>query len=216
MNRHKMTFGIVLLSLLLILGGCYSLQKIPPSRLNEGKTHIDHRYWIGGAYLKDGTYLPFEKKNAAFRAEHKLAESFSGAFWTPDSLYGVSAFWEAVYVPVDRIQSYAYWTDGQGYTWINAVQLKDGNAITFALRDPGTVNYKDLPPTYRLPVIVGNTLHGYTYTAQSMAIPVEQIEKYKVHKVDVATSVFFPAVLVGGIVLGVKNGITNGLANIFE
>lgn len=216
MNTHKMTFGILLLSLLLVLGGCYSLQKIPPARLNEEKTHRDHQYWIGGAYLEDGTYLPFEKDNESFRADYKLGESFRGAFWTPDSLYGVSAFWEAVYVSVDRVKSYAYWTDGQGYTWIKAVHLKDGNTITFALRDPGSVNYKNLPSTYRLPIIVGNTLHGYTYSHQSMAIPVEEIEKYQVHRVDVVASVFFPAALIGGIVLGVKNVIANGLENIFE
>lgn len=209
MDTYKTTFGILFLALLLTLGGCYSLQNIPPSRLNEVKMHENHRYWIGGAYLKDGTYLPFEKDNKAFRVEHKLGESFKGAFWTPDSLYGVSPYWEAVYVPVRRIKSYEYWTDGQGYTWINAVQLKDGSAITFALRDPGTVNYKDLPPTYRLPVIVGNTLHGYTYTVQPIAIPVEEIEKYKVHKVDVVTSVFMPAVLIGGFIYAVNTSASN-------
>lgn len=200
MKPKQIISWTLLLSLLLMLGGCYATRIIGPERLNQQALENKKAYWINGVYLIDGTYLQFVTDTLSYPgynaslielamtpAGDRLPLVFERPVLIGDTLYGtLLSKWVAIPTDDFKQSDLQMASDGYGSYWINGVYLKDGTYLPFEMSSPTLRARFGLPISHKGPVVANDTLYGALLSSERVAISVDKISKYHIHKFDAA------------------------------
>lgn len=106
MKMKQIILWVLLPSLLLVLGGCYTLRTVPLERVDQEKLYTQKAYRISSVYLDDETFVHFRKNQDSLQLLYDLPETYLGPVPIGDTLHGELDSGELLALPIDKIASY--------------------------------------------------------------------------------------------------------------